>query len=113
MSIKTLDGIAEYLEDLYDIVEMKKAQGSVEPVSILLEEGSHVDNALGLALAVLELIEFGGGLLRINDDMVFKFIRPCQACEVAAPMITPGAILSKFCARCANDLAGKYQELQK
>ena len=102
--------LTEYLDDLLEKIEAPGA--GPKTCGIFVSPGTPAYDALGLALAVSKLIDFGGGILKLPSGHKFKLIRPCEACEVAAPMITPGAITSKFCARCANDLAGRYQGLQ-
>ena len=68
--------------------------------------------ALGLALAVGKLLAFGGGNLRLPDGTVFKLARACDACKNAVRMFTRAGHESRFCPRCADQLATeRWQEI--
>ena len=91
--------LTEHLDKLIEVLD----EG--QTTHIQATPGSRVYDALGLALAVSKLIDFGGGILKLASGEKFKFIRPCVACQAAVPMTTRSGIDSRFCPRCATLLA--------
>ena len=108
--IEAYDPVTE-LDELLDDLETNGWSDAFEEK--LLSNGCLVHHALGLARAVNQLINFGGGNLRLPDGRVFKFARTCDACETAVRMFTRAGLESKFCVRCADDLARKEWARQK
>lgn len=93
------EDIVQALDPILDRVE------EVGKRAVMVKKGSVLYDALGLARAVASLIDFGGGTLVLPDEQRFRLVRPCEACENAAKMFTRAGLESKFCVRCANDLA--------
>ncbi len=93
--------LTKFLDELIEAIDTR----AEDQEFVRAEIGSPVYDALGLARAVASLIDFGGGILKLPSGEKFKLVRPCAACEVAVPMMTRSGIDSRFCPRCANDLA--------
>jgi hypothetical protein len=83
MSERTPLELFKYLDDAIEDVEERGF------TDMRIQKGTLGHDALGLAHAVSHLIDFGGGLLKLQDGTRFKLLRPCKACEVAAPTMIP------------------------